>query len=90
MADAALDLFVHKKTALRVLGVRHVERRRALLARVHDSLVADLVDRGLDQDLATIRADMVIKAVLEAMEAGRPQLRLAVERLERQDTIGIR
>lgn len=86
MDDAGLAIFVNK-SALAMLAIPHVEKRRDFLARLHDGLIAEMRAKRLDRDLARVRADMVVEEVLDAMAYGVPRLRTAIEKLERNAEI---
>jgi signal transduction histidine kinase len=87
MDDATLAKLVNR-SARAMLALRHDEERRDFLARLHDGVVADLRARRLDRDLATVRADMVVEAVLDATARGVRRLETAIDRLETNAGIG--
>ncbi len=78
MDDATLAKLV-TRSARAMLALRHDDERRNFLARLHDGVVADLLARRLDRDLATVRADIVVEAVVNATARAVPRLRIAID-----------
>ena len=69
MDETSLTKLVNT-SAQAVRAIRTVEKRWAYLGRLHANVVEDLRAKRLDRDLATVHADMVIEAVIEALSDG--------------------
>ena len=81
--DEVSQAILVNRSALAMLAIPQVEARRIFLSRLRDDVIADLRARRLDRDLATVRADLVIESVLDAMACGVPRLRTVLDGLER-------
>lgn len=86
--DEVSQAILVNRSALAMLAIPQVEARRNFLSRLRDDVIADLRARRLDRDLATVRADLVIESVLDAMACGVPRLRTVLDGLERNAGIG--